>query len=62
VPRQRSTLTREERVAKMKEGRVRRESVKDKAEANTRMLRELESVINLRPKGRMTPAGRITSI
>lgn len=62
VPRQRSILTREERIAKMKEDRVKRESVKDKAEANTRMLRELESVINLRPKGRTTPAGRITSI
>jgi len=62
VPRQRSIQTREERIAKMKEDRVKRESVKDKAEANTRMLRELESVINLRPKGRMTPAGRITSI
>ncbi|KAF4635485.1 hypothetical protein G7Y89_g2610 [Cudoniella acicularis] len=43
IPRQRSTLTREERIAKMKEDRVRRDSTKDKAEANTRMLRELES-------------------
>jgi hypothetical protein len=62
IPRQRSTLTREERIAKMKEDRVRRESLKDKSEANTRMLRELESVINMRPRGRTTPAGRITSI
>jgi hypothetical protein len=62
LPRQRSTLTREERIAKMKEDRVKRESMKDKAEANTNMLRELESVINMRPRGRTTPAGRITSI
>jgi hypothetical protein len=63
IPRQRSTLTREERIAKMKEDRVRRESLKDKSEANTRMLRELETVINMRPRGKTTLAGgRITSI
>ena len=62
IPRQRSTLTREERISKMKEDRVKREFIKDKAEANTHMLRELESVINMRPRGRTTPAGRITSI
>ncbi|PQE14135.1 proliferating cell nuclear antigen protein [Rutstroemia sp. NJR-2017a BVV2] len=62
IPRQRSKLTREERIAKMKEDRVKRESTRDRAEANTKMLRELESVINLRPRGRTTPAGRITSI
>lgn len=61
-PRQRSTLTREERITKMKEDRVRRESTKDKAEASTRMLRELESVINMRPRGKQPPARRITSI
>lgn len=63
LPRQRSTLTREERIAKMKEGRERRDSLKEKAEANNRMLRELESVINLRPRGKTSSAaGRITSI
>lgn len=62
LPRPRSALTREERITKMKEDRVRRESVKSKSEANTKMLRELESVINMRPKGRMAPARRITSI
>ena len=62
LPRQRSTLTREERIAKMKEDRVRRESMKDRADANTHMLRELESVINMRPRGRTTPAARVTSI
>lgn len=62
IPRQRSTLTREERITKMKDDRTKRESMKSKVEANTKMLRELESVINLRPRGRTTPAGRITSI
>ncbi len=59
LPRQRSTLTREERITKMKEDRVRRESLKSKSEANTKMLRELESVINMRPRG---VARRITSL
>lgn len=62
IPRQRSTLTREERIIKMKEDRVKRESMRDKADASTNMLRELESVINLRPRGRTTPGGRITSL
>jgi hypothetical protein len=60
--RQRSTLTREERLAKMREDRVKRESIKDKTTANTNMLRELESVINMRPRGRTAPSGRVTSI
>ncbi len=62
LPRKRSSLTREERIAKMKEDRVRRESVKSKSEANTHMLRELESVINMRPKGKPSSTRRITSI
>lgn len=63
LPRQRSTYTREERIMRMKEERVRRESLKIKSDANTKMLRELESVINMRPRPRTTPAGqRITSI
>ncbi|KAI9048196.1 hypothetical protein LZ554_007991 [Drepanopeziza brunnea f. sp. 'monogermtubi'] len=64
IPRQRprSTLSREERILKMKEDRAKRDSVKSKAEANTKMLRELESVINMRPRGRTAAGGRITSI
>ena len=63
MPKQRSRLTREERIVKMKEDRERRESLKDKVEANTHMLRELESVINMRPRGRTTTGGgRVTSI
>ncbi|KAH6709658.1 Mysoin-binding motif of peroxisomes-domain-containing protein [Leptodontidium sp. MPI-SDFR-AT-0119] len=63
IPRQRSALTRDERIVKMKEDRVKRDSMRTKAEANTKMLRELESVINMRPRGRTAPGGgRITSI
>ena len=60
LPRQRSTLTREERIAKMQEERMRQAVIKDKANANTHMLKELETVIRLRPRGRTT--GRLTSI
>lgn len=60
VPRQRSTMTREERIAKMKEDRVRQLITKGKAEANTHMLKELEMVIKMRPRGRTT--GRILSV
>ena len=59
IPRQSSCLTRQERVAKMKEDRVRQAIVKDRVEANTHMLKELETVIKLRPRGRTT--GRMTS-
>ncbi len=65
--RERSTLTREERIAKMKEDRVKRESARERADASTSMLRELESVINLRPRGKTNDKGtpgheRVTSI
>lgn len=60
LPRQRSTLTREERVAKAKEERVRLAIVKEKANASTHMLKELETVIKLRPRGRTT--GRLSII
>ncbi len=60
LPRQRSTLTREERIAKTKEDRVRQASVKEKANANTHMLKELETVIKLRPRGRTT--GRLSIV
>lgn len=60
LPRQRSILTREERIAKMKEDRVRSALAKGKADTNTNMVRELETVIKLRPRGRTT--GRMTSV
>jgi len=60
IPRQRSTLTREERIVKMKEDRVKQAIVQENSHANTHMLKELETVIKLRPRGRTT--GRLTSI
>lgn len=60
LPRQRTTLTRDERVKRMQEERDRQATVRAKRESNTNMLRELESVINLRPK--KTGTSRITSI
>lgn len=62
IPHQRSTLTREERISKMKDDRSKRDSVKSKAEVNTKMLRELESVIHMRPRGKTAPGARIASI
>jgi len=50
IQRPRSLLTREERVTKMKEERERKELTRDKVESTRGMLRELEMVINLRPK------------
>jgi hypothetical protein len=54
--RPRSMLTREERLAKMKEEREQRALTREKLEANRGMLRELEMVINLRPKRATMPA------
>ena len=61
--RERSTLTREERIVKMKVERAKRDSVRQEADASTNMLRELESVINLRPRPKTTGGGgRVTSL
>ena len=54
--RTRSLLTREERIIKMREDRDRREVTREKSEASRGMLRELETVINLRPKRATMPA------
>ena len=61
-PRERSMLTREERIVKMKEERAKRESMRESRDASTNMLRELESVINLRLKGKGGREGRVTSL
>lgn len=61
MPKQRSSLTREERIAKVQEDRVRQAELREKRMSSTNMIRELQSVINLRqPKRGM--GGRITSI
>lgn len=52
--RQRSTLTREERIAKMHEERSRTFEMKSKRESNTNMIRELQSVMTLRNPKRNT--------
>jgi len=62
LPKPRSALSREERIVKMREDRVKREDTKSKSEASTHMLRELESVINLRPRGKTAPNTRVTSL
>ncbi|CAP69430.1 uncharacterized protein PODANS_1_10940 [Podospora anserina S mat+] len=54
--RPRSMLTREERIVRMKEERERRESIRQDADASRGMLKELEMVINLRPKRSTMPA------
>lgn len=54
--RPRSLLTREERIVKMKEDREKREVARETADASRGMLRELEMVINLRPKRATMPA------
>lgn len=61
--RQRSTLTREERIVKMKEDRDQKAQARQHMDATRGMLRELETVINLRPKTRTSaPSGRIVSM
>ena len=60
--RERSALSREERIARMNEERNRLGEVREKRMSSTNMMRELQSVINLRrPPGR-NELGRITSI
>lgn len=61
-PRPRSLLTREERIVKMRDEREQKAQARHQMETTKGMLRELESVINLRPqRNRMSaPAGRIS--
>ncbi|GJN73184.1 hypothetical protein PLICBS_007260 [Purpureocillium lilacinum] len=62
LPRPRSLLTREERIAKMKDEREQKALARQQMDATRGMLRELETVINLRPRNRAsTPApGRVS--
>lgn len=59
--RKRQSLTREERIARVKEDRARQAAARDRTDANTHMLRELETVIKHRPQMNNKPQ-RITSI
>ena len=56
-----SALTREERIIKMQEERDRQATLRSKRESNTHMLRELETVINMRPRSN-TGTTRVTSV
>jgi hypothetical protein len=60
APRKRMSMTREEKIARMEEDRRKRATFHEQTNANTNMLRELETVIKHRPRGRTT--SRITSI
>ena len=60
APRPRSTFTRDERLAKMKEDRMKQAVIQEGRQTNTHLLRELETVIKLRPRGRTT--GRLDTV
>ncbi|KAF2831788.1 hypothetical protein CC86DRAFT_463583 [Ophiobolus disseminans] len=62
IPKTRATMSREERMHKIQEDRARQASAREQRDASTNMLRELESVINLRPHRGPGPAGRVTSL
>lgn len=63
LPRPRSMLTRDERIAKVREEREQKALSRQHMDATRGMLRELETVINLRPRNRASaPAGRIVSM
>ncbi len=53
APHRRISLTRDERIARVKEERIKAAAAKEQRQASTHMLRELESVISLR-----SPAAR----
>lgn len=59
LPRQR-IFTKEDRIARIQEERKRQSLIREQRETSTNMLKELESVIHLRPKRLQT--GRITSV
>ncbi|KAF2634983.1 hypothetical protein P280DRAFT_474272 [Massarina eburnea CBS 473.64] len=61
IPKTRMTMSREERMHKIQVDRARHASAREQRDASNNMLKELESVINLRPQ-RTGPNARITSI
>ena len=60
MPRKPMSMTRDEKIAKMQEDRRKRATFHEQSNTNTHMLRELETVIKHRPRGRTT--SRITSV
>ncbi|KAF1936209.1 hypothetical protein EJ02DRAFT_459718 [Clathrospora elynae] len=62
IPKTRVTMSREERMHKIQDDRIRQASLREQRDASNNMLRELESVINLRPHRFTAPRGRVTSL
>jgi hypothetical protein len=62
IPKTRATMSRDERMLKIQEDRVRQASAREQRDASTNMLKELESVISLRPHRATGPGGRVTSL
>ncbi|KAF4555988.1 Hypothetical protein D9617_2g059550 [Elsinoe fawcettii] len=64
LPKQRSMLTREERIKNMQEERIRAEERREARESGMNMLKELRSVIGVRAqaRGRGGPEGRVMSM
>ena len=60
IPRTRNRLSREERMVKIQEDRVKQASLRERREASKSMLKELESVIHLQRS--KSAAGRVTSV
>jgi hypothetical protein len=58
--RKRQSLTREERIARVKEDRARQAAARERTDASTNMLKELETVIKHRPQ--LNKSHRVTSI
>ncbi|CRG90360.1 hypothetical protein PISL3812_07404 [Talaromyces islandicus] len=58
--RKRQSLTREERIARVKEDRARQAAARERTDASTNMLKELETVIKHRPQA--NKSHRVTSI
>ncbi|PWY82848.1 proliferating cell nuclear antigen [Aspergillus heteromorphus CBS 117.55] len=57
----RASLTRDERIARVKEDRARQAAARERTDANTNMLKELEMVIKQRPHS-MIAAKRVTML
>lgn len=63
MPKQRSHLTREERIRLMQEERVKAEERKEMRDSGVNMMKELKTVIGVRKRGRADSAGtRVTSM
>ncbi|KAF2705329.1 hypothetical protein K504DRAFT_460584 [Pleomassaria siparia CBS 279.74] len=63
MPRTRpTTMTREERLHKIQDDRTKQANLREQRDASNKMMRELESVINLRPQRVAGSGARVTSI